>query len=608
MGANAFEYNVKLNLNAETKMAKAQINDLQRQLQDISKLQIDFKGINNLTNEINEASTAAMKLQANLQAALNPDTGTLDFSKFNNSIKRSGESISGLAQSLLSLGPQGEKAFVSLADSISRSEVPLMRTNKLINGLWDNLKKTAGWQVSSSVIHGVMGQYQQAMGYAKALDKSLNDIRIVTGQSADQMARFAKEANAAAKKLSTTTTDYTNASLIYYQQGLSDAEVKKRSDITIKMANATGTSAAKVSDQLTSIWNNFDNGTKSLEHYADVMTALGAATASSTDEIAKGIQKFAAISDTVGLSYEYAASALATITATTRESADTVGNSLKTLFSRIQGLQLGETLDDGTTLNKYSTALAQVGISIKDSSGALKDMNSILDEMGTKWHTLAEDQQMALAQTVGGVRQYTQIMTLMENWDFFKENLNTANTATGSLTMQAEIYADSWEAASQRMRASMESVWDTLIDSDSFKSLLNIGSTIVDGINNALAGIGGGSGVLTTAAGIFGTVFKTQISQSLMDGIHTLTHLTPKAMAAERQKRTDTINEMITTVNDPGATPYMGDYERQRTVDILRMQRDASEERSKRRSKMSSEAHAMDVELESSLGILYDRR
>jgi hypothetical protein len=100
-------------------------------------------------------------------------------------------------------------------------------------------------------------------------------------------------------------------------------------------------------------------------------------------------------------------------------------------------------------------------------------------------------------------------MTLMENWDFFKENLNTANTATGALTMQAEIYADSWEAASERMRASMESVWDTLIDSDSFKSLLNIGSTILDGINSALAGIGGGSGVLATAAGIFGTVFKT---------------------------------------------------------------------------------------------------
>jgi TP901 family phage tail tape measure protein len=89
---------------------------------------------------------------------------------------------------------------------------------------------------------------------------------------------------------------------------------------------------------MTAIWNNYDNGTKSLTHYADVMTALGAATASSTDEIAQGLQKFASISETVGLSYEYAASALATVTATSRESADVVGNSFKTLFSRIQGL------------------------------------------------------------------------------------------------------------------------------------------------------------------------------------------------------------------------------------------------------------------------------
>jgi hypothetical protein len=62
------------------------------------------------------------------------------------------------------------------------------------------------------------------------------------------MAKFAKEANAAAKRLSTTTTDYTNASLIYYQQGLSDAEVKKRADVTLKMANVSGQTAEKVAD------------------------------------------------------------------------------------------------------------------------------------------------------------------------------------------------------------------------------------------------------------------------------------------------------------------------------------------------------------------------
>jgi hypothetical protein len=36
---------------------------------------------------------------------------------------------------------------------------------------------------------------------------------------------------------------------------------------------------------MTSIWNNFYDGSKSLEYYADVLTQLGAVTASSTDEI-----------------------------------------------------------------------------------------------------------------------------------------------------------------------------------------------------------------------------------------------------------------------------------------------------------------------------------
>jgi TP901 family phage tail tape measure protein len=254
----------------------------------------------------------------------------------------------------------------------------------------------------------------------------LTDIQIVTGQSAEDMAKFADRANKAAKELSTTTTTYTDAALIYYQQGLSDKEVEERTNVTIKLANVTGTAARDISEQMTAIWNNFDDGSESLEHYADVLTALGASTASSSAEIANGMQQFAAVADTVGLSYEYAASALATVVAATRQSENVVGNAFKTLFSRLEGLQLGETLEDGTTLNKYSKALEKVGINIKDQAGQLKDMDTILDELGAKWGTLAKDQQVALAQTVGGARQYTQLIALMDHWDDMQKNLMTA--------------------------------------------------------------------------------------------------------------------------------------------------------------------------------------
>jgi len=116
------------------------------------------------------------------------------------------------------------------------------------------------------------------------------------------------------------------------------------------LANVTKESAETVSQWMTAIWNNFDNGSQKLEYYADVVAKLGAETASSADEIAQGLEKFSAVADTVGLSYEYATAALATVTAQTRQSADVVGTAFKTLFARIQDLQLGETLDDGTTL------------------------------------------------------------------------------------------------------------------------------------------------------------------------------------------------------------------------------------------------------------------
>lgn len=544
MGASQ-NYSVNLNINANTGAAKTQLQSLQQQLQQIASIKIDAD-TGTLTQDIQAASQAAMQLSAHLATATNQKTGNLDFTKFYSSIQKSGSSLEEYGAALQKMGPAGQKAFVNLADSISKSEIPLRRASKLMDGMWVNLKKTVGWQISSRMVNSFVGSMQQAVGYAKDLNSSLTDIRIVTGSSAEQMASFAKEANNAAKKLSTTTTDYTKASLIYYQQGLSDAEVKARTEATIKMANATGTSASKVSDQMTAVWNNFYDGSKSLEYYQDVMTALGAATASSTDEISEGVNKFAATAKTVGLSYEYATAGLATVTAKTRESADVVGNAFKTLFARIQGLSLGETLDDGTDLNKYSLALAKVGVAVKDSSGELRAMDDILDDLGETWGTLSTAQQTALAQTVGGVRQYSQLMALMNNWDYFKENVQVAKSSEGALEQQAAIYAKSWQAASDRVRASWEGLWDTLIDSDGFIGALDMLSGFVDMLTGMSEGLGGVTGLLGTFSGVLLKTFNSQIASNISDVAYSVKMLFP----SQQQKVVDERNNWIKSVQD----------------------------------------------------------
>ena len=527
--------NYTIGVNANTSKFEASLQEAVTSLQALgTKSQI--------VPTLQKASTAALDLAKNLQSAVNTNTGKLDLSVFNKKLEDSGQSLRSYYNQMVQLGPAGTEAFLKVASSITQAELPLRRTNTLMNELWVTMKNTMRWQLTSSVLHGFVGSLEQAYGYSKNLDRSLNEIRIVSEKSAEDMARFAEQANKAAKALSTTTTNYTDASLIYYQQGLTDQEVLDRTETTIKMANVAGTTAETASQQLTAIWNNFYDGSQSLEHYADVMVKLGAATASSSDEISEGIEKFAAVANTVGLSYEYAASALATVTAQTRESASVVGTAFRTLFSRIQGLTQGETLDDGTTLNKYSQALATVGVQIKDTDGELKGMDEILDNLGSKWNTLAQDQKIALAETVAGVRQWTQLIALMDNWDFFKENLAMAQDADGALEQQAEIYAESWEAARDRTKAAAEDIYDSLINPDFYIKVDDLITPLLSGTADVIDAMGGMNGVLAASVLLINKVYGDKIAESLRESAIQIGFLTnqeqERARALQQQAAT----------------------------------------------------------------------
>lgn len=526
------QINVDLRFNADVQQAKTAMQELQNSLQQITMSTASKEALFD-SSELKRASAAATELQGKLAAAFNQKTGKLDLLKFSTDLKTSGKDIGYFKRELSGVGQLGNKAFLQLAQSIAMAEIPMLRMSSRMKEFGTTLANTAKWQLSSSMIHGFMGTVQKAYGYAQDLNRSLNDIRIVSGQSAAQMDKFAVQANKAAKALSTTTLDYTKGALVYYQQGLNDEEVKKRTDITMKMANVSQQSAEIVSDQLTAVWNNFAKGSENLEHFADVMVRLGADTASSSDEIAEGLEKFAAIGDTVGLSFDNAAAALATVTATTRQSADVVGTAFKTLFARIQDLELGDTLEDGTTLGKYSEALNAVGINIKEQNGNMKDMDAILNEMGNKWTTLSKDQQVALAQTVAGTRQYTQLIALMDNFDFYKQNLESAKGADGSLQEQANIYAESWEAAKARVQASLEDLYTKLINDDFFISLSNGLAKVVDGLGGFIDGLGGVEGLLKSIGSIFMSVYARKMPEflnNLKQNIMVITGLGKKQM------------------------------------------------------------------------------
>lgn len=512
------ELHVGIKFDADVAAAQKNLQILFNSLNEVSNLTPQY-GMK-ISDDLARAITSAKDLKMHLTNAMDIKTGNLNLDKFQLSLKHSNQTLSSLTSNLMKAGPAGQQSFLALQRAVAKANTKFKDANNLLTRFADTLKNTVRWQLSSTLVHGFMSALQRSIIYAQNLDKSLNNIRIVTQKSSEDMAKFAAQANKAAQALSTTTTAYTDASLIYYQQGLSDKEVEKRTNVTIKLANATQESTTDISSQLTAIWNNFGKGAENLEYYADVITALGAATASSSKEIAEGLQKFASVADTVGLSYEYATAALATVVAKTRESADVVGTAFKTIFARLQGLSLGETLEDGVNLTKYSKELKKVGVEVLDTSGQLRTMDSILNDLGARWNELTAAQKTALAETVGGMRQYAKFMALMENWNDVQQNINIAKGSEGTVQKQADIYAQSWEASQKRVKAALEALYNELIPTDFIKGFNDAISKVINGVTSVMKILGGLPGVLLMAVTILSNRFGPELTNGIEMGLN----------------------------------------------------------------------------------------
>jgi hypothetical protein len=103
-------------------------------------------------------------------------------------------------------------------------------------------------------------------------------------------------------------------------------------------------------------------------------------------------------------------------------------------------------------------------------------------------------------------------MTLMNNYDFYKENVERAKNSEGSLQKQADIYAESWEAARDRVRAAWEAIYKDLVNDKAFISILKNFEKVLSGVDLLIKSLGGLKGVIFTLGAIATKVFHNQIA------------------------------------------------------------------------------------------------
>lgn len=493
---------------------KSSLNQITKSLQEVQRAASSNKDMN-LDTQFKQAASAAKQLQQIINSSWNDKLNQLNLDKFNQSINQSFGSVQNLKNQLVSGTAQGQAAFNSLASAVLNTNVQLRQSNTLLDKMAVSMANTVKWGITSKIFNSITGSIQSAYYYAKDLNSSLTDIRMVTGDSADEMERFAKNANEVSKALGRSTLDYTKSAVEYYRQGLSDEQVAKRTEITLKAQNITGAGKEMV-DYLTAVWNGFKINTEQAEKAVDSLAKVADSSASNMSELATAMSKVSATANVVGVNFDQLNAMIATVVATTRLAPESVGTAFKTVFARINDIKTGAE-DAQISLGNYSGRMASLGINVLDTAGRLRDTGDVITQVGQKWKTLTKQQQTYLASTMGGQRQITQVMALFDNWDKYVDLLNVSLEANGTLNEKNNIYLESTAAHLQQLSTEAQRTYATLFDADALNGFVDGLQGVLSLFNDFIEGLGGGVNAITYLGSVFVGVFSKQIAQSIVN-------------------------------------------------------------------------------------------
>lgn len=508
---------------------KSGLNEIKNGLTSLQKMTLnDYLNINKSMN-LKEAQTnlsnlrdTVSSIQKALSTSFNSGLGSLNISKFNSELQNIG--LDKIYNDFNKAGAEGNYQFRQLASSVLTSNLKLKETHNILDEMADTFASTVKWNIASSAMNALQRNVQAAYNYVVKLDSSLNDIRVVTGKSADDMERFAQKATDAAKELSASTRDITEGALIYYQQGDNDADALAKAKITQKAANVSQIDTAEASEYLTAVWNGYqvanqaaEEGMQVYEEYVDKLAAVAATTASDLEESSVAMSKVASAANSMGVDFDQLNAQIATIVSVTRQAPESVGTALKTIYARMGDLSIeGGTDEFGVGLGEVSGQLEQVGIHILDDNNNLRDMGTIIEEVAKKWQDWTEAQQQSVAIAIAGKRQYNNLMSLFNNWDMYTDALNTSKNAMGTLQEQQDIYEERTTAHIQELTTAFEDLYDSAWDSDVFKGTIDSLTTIINLFSSLVDGIGGGTNALLYFGSIATKVFNKQIAQGLL--------------------------------------------------------------------------------------------
>ena len=372
------------------------------------------------------------------------------------------------------LGKAGEE-IVNVADQLRKATSEagvtgnsLVKLNTVTADTSSVFGKLTQSLIGSRVILGAIKKVLRGSIYTiKEMDKAITNMAVVTGQSREELWGMTQDFKEMGQQAGSTMTEMASLTTEYIRQGRSMSDAKSLAIETAKAAKIAGISVSDSLTYMTSAINGFNLAADAASRVSDIFARVAAVSATDYNQLAVALSKVSAQANQAGMSIEYTTALLAKGIETTQEAPESIGTALKTIIARFRELSdFGSTLEDGMNVNKVESALAAVGIELRNESGEFRNLTDILNELGPKWDDLTTMQRQAIAQAAAGTRQQSRFLAIMQDWERTMVLVSEAEDSAGASAAQYAQYAKGLEAQMTNLKTTWQEFTTQMVNSE----------------------------------------------------------------------------------------------------------------------------------------------
>lgn len=375
--------------------------------------------------------------------------------------------------------------------------------------LIDGAKSFAQWTLSSGAVMEVWNGFKQGIRNVKELDDSLVELNKVTDLTVEGLSKVTEESFELGEKLAKTGTKVLDSVTSFSRAGYNIEDSMKYAEEALKTTNISENlkDAGQAADSLVNIMKGFQDETPEFaKKINDSVNQVSNTEAVDFDNLIDGATRLSAVADQAGMSFEQM---LGTLTGAYEVlgNMEKVANGQITIFTRLQAIQM-EGEEEVSTVAKLQDKFSNTtngAVNIVDkTTGQLRNVYDILDDLSDVWDTLDKNTQEALAFEAAGTRQKNVFLSMMQNWQGVEDAVKSAENSIGSADEENQAYLNSLSGKLEDLESALQHISKTLIDSNLLKFFVDLGTTGVKSVDALIESLSPLGTLLTIGSGIAG--------------------------------------------------------------------------------------------------------